>query len=372
MRGPPLHPFVFKLGRIGDMVMLTAALRLLHARYGKPCYLAAADSWAPEIYLGLSEVAECWPLPRQAPFLLGSTWRAILRALRDTAPGPVYVFEHHRRQVPRIRRLLWLSGIDPQRVVNIDTQPGTELLWLDCLMQFARRTPPAFAESDYPVPPGSADGVPHLCVLPSERDGRDEWLRQRGWRGEPLILVQPGNHRTMGQRRIRHWRDRDDKIWPASHWAELLRRINSEMPGALILLRGAAAEVSLLEHIRRQAALPRVVVAETPLRLLFALCERAHSMISVDTGPAHAAAALGLPLVVLYGIQSPKVWLPRSSGSGVIGLDGSPPANRVDQISVGSVLSAWRSLFPAGGRAAAGGATGGGLLLTREGGCAGR
>ncbi|HEU5442263.1 MAG TPA: glycosyltransferase family 9 protein, partial [Steroidobacteraceae bacterium] len=295
MRGSPLHPFVFKLGRIGDMVMLTAALRLLHARYGKPCYLAAADFWAPEVYLGLPEVAECWPLPRQAPFLLGSAWPAILRALRGTAPGPVYVFEHHRRQVPRIRRLLWLSGIDPQRVINIDTQPGMELLWLDCLMQFARRTPSAFAESDYPVPPGSFDGVPHLCVLPSERDERNEWLRRRGWRGEPLILVQPGNHRTMGRRRISHWRDRDDKIWPASRWAELLRRINSEMPDAMILLRGAAAEVSLLEHIRREAALPRVVVAETPLRLLFALCECAHSMISVDTGPAHAAAALGLP-----------------------------------------------------------------------------
>ncbi len=112
----PLHPFVFKLGRIGDMVMLTAALRLLHARYGKPCYVVGADAWAPDIYLGLPEVAECWSVPRKAPTFFGFAWPAIVRALRASAPGPVYVFEHHPGQVRRIRRLLRLSGIDPQTV----------------------------------------------------------------------------------------------------------------------------------------------------------------------------------------------------------------------------------------------------------------
>lgn len=347
MVAQPLRPFVIRLGRIGDMVMLTAALRLLHARYGKPCHVVGADAWAPDVYRGLAEVAECWALPRKGPFFFGFAWPAIVRALRQSAPGPIYVFEHHRRQVPRIRRLLSLGGIDLRRVLHIDTEPGTELLWLDCLMQFSMRTPPALCESDYPVPRIPADWLPRLCVLASERSERSAWLRQRGWRGEPLILVQPGNHRTMGLRRISHWRDRDDKVWPAGRWAELLRRIGHEMPDAMILLRGAAPEVSLLQRIRTEAALPRVVVADTPLRLLFALCECAHSMISVDTGPAHAAAALGLPLVVLYGIQSPRVWLPRSSsGSAVIGLGGPPVASRVDQISVDSVFGAWRSMLP--------------------------
>jgi ADP-heptose:LPS heptosyltransferase len=352
MAAQALQPLVFKLGRIGDMVMLTAALRLLHARYGKPCAVVGADAWAPDIFLGLPEVAACWPVPRKAPFVFGLAWPAILGALRRSAPGPIYVFEHHRGQVRRIRRLLRLSGVDPGRCVFIDEAPGNETPWMDAMLRFARRTPPSLSEADYPqpVPPATATGgpvgwTPRLRVLDSERGERDRWLRSRGFRGEPVILVQPGNHRTMGRRRLRNWRGRDDKAWPVERWAELLRRLHAHLPEAMLLLRGAEAEMPLLEAIRAAAALPRVLCAGTALRPLFALCELAHSMISADTGPAHAAAALGLPLVVLYGTQSPRVWLPRSAErSPVVAIGGPPQFERVDQITVDVVFDVWRGL----------------------------
>ncbi|HVU82165.1 MAG TPA: glycosyltransferase family 9 protein, partial [Rhodanobacteraceae bacterium] len=76
-----------------------------------------------------------------------------------------------------------------------------------------------------------------------------------------------------------------------------------------------------------------------------ALCEYATAMISIDTGPAQAAAALGCPLVVLYGAQPPTLWLPRSpTGSPVVALGGLPERNRVDQISLEEVVAAWRAL----------------------------
>jgi ADP-heptose:LPS heptosyltransferase len=355
MAAPPLHPFVIKLGRIGDMVMLTAALRLLHARYGEPCYVVGADAWAPHVYLGLAEVAACWSLPRKAPTIFGFNWPAILRALRETAPGPVYVFEHHEGQVRRIRRLLRLGGIESHRCLFIDEAPGTEHSWLDSLLRFARRTPPALSEADYPAPavPGSA-WSPRLRVLEVERAEREKWLRSRGFRGEPLILVQPGNHRTMGRRRLRNWRGRDDKAWPLERWAQLLHRLHARMPDAMLVLRGAAAEMPLLESIRAAAALPCVTSTSTTLRPLFALCETAHSMISADSGPAHAAAALGVPLVVLYGTQSPRVWLPRGSGgSPVVGVGGPPEFERAEQVSVDAVFEAWCSLGDAAAQAAA-------------------
>ena len=340
----PLYPFVIKLGRIGDMVMLTAPLRLLRARYGKPCCVVGADAWAPEVYRGLSEVEWCGSLPRKAPTLLGLNWLAIRRALRATAPGPVYVFEHHPGQVRRIRRLLRLSGVDPRRCLFIDEAPGTESLWLDALLRFARQTPPALSAADYPEPAG--DWSPRLRVLDVERAERDRWLRARGFRGEPLVVVQPGNHRTMGRRRLRNWRGRDDKLWPVERWVRLLHKLHARLPDARLILRGAAAEMPLLESIRAAAGLTCVTSAGTELRPLFALCEVAHSMISVDSGPAHSAAALGAPLVVLYGTQSSQVWLPRSSnGSPVLGLGGPPQFERAEQISVDAVFDAWCSLI---------------------------
>jgi len=350
----PLRPIVIKLGRIGDMIMLTAALRLLHERYGRPCYVVGADSWSPDIFLGLAEVAECRPLPRKAPTFFGLAWPHVLRALRESAPGPVYVFEHHPGQVRRIRRLLRLSGIDMGRCLFIDEEPGTEVPWLDALLRFARRTPPALSAADYPQPTARRVWSPRLRVLEAERAGRDEWLRSQGYRGEPLILVQPGNHRTMGRRRLRKWRGRDDKIWPVDRWVQLLHALHGRMPEAMLVLRGAAAEMPLLESIRTAAALSCVTSASTALRPLFALCEVAHSMISADSGPAHSAAALGVPLVVLYGTQSSKVWLPRSAtGSPVVAVGGPPRLERVEQISVATVFEAWCSLTDAASQAAA-------------------
>lgn len=348
MTAEPMRPFVIKLGRIGDMVMLTAALRLLHARYGRPCYVVGADAWAPDVYRGLPEVDHCESLPRKAPTYLGLAWLRVVRALRAGAPGPVYVFEHHPPQVRRIRRLLRLGGVDPRRCLFIDEAPGTQILWSDALLRFARRTPAAVSASDYPEPTGCGAWLPRLQVLEPERARRDSWLRSRGWHGQPLVLVQPGNHRTMGRRRLRNWRGRDDKVWPLERWAQLLQLIHARLPQAMILLRGAAAEMPLLEAVRAAAALPCIGTVRTELRPLFALCEMAHSMVSVDSGPAHAAAALGLPLVVLYGIQSPRVWLPRSSnGSPVVPLGGAPEFERAEQISVAAVFEAWCRLAEA-------------------------
>jgi heptosyltransferase-2/heptosyltransferase-3 len=186
-------------------------------------------------------------------------------------------------------------------------------------------------------------------VSDSNRADLAEWLRAKGWIGRPLILVQPGNHRSMSRKRHR-WERRktDDKAWPMERWTTLLRKVHERMPDALIMLRGSDKETPMLERVRAAAACDSVVVIGTDLQRLFALCEAAHSMISVDTGPAHAAAALGLPLAVLYGAEEQRCWLPRSpSGSPVIGVGGPPHSVRVDQIPVDAVFDAWcRVLTP--------------------------
>lgn len=118
------------------------------------------------------------------------------------------------------------------------------------------------------------------------------------------------------------------------------------MPSAVILLCGAPRETLLLSWIREATPLEAVVTAEIPLGRLLALCQVAHDMISVDTGPAHAAAALGLPLLVLFGALAQSEWGPRSSsGSPVVGVGGPPVSRRLDEISVDTVYEAWLSLL---------------------------
>ncbi len=326
------------------MVMVTRLLSLLRRRYGLPCQVVGTGSWTPDVYAGNPDVARVWSFHRHLPFILDRPWPQVRRALRASAPGPIYICERHYRQLPRIRRMLWLSGVDPARCVYL-ADPGPAHL-VDRLVALGACTPAALRAEDYRLPPPAAIDGPRLHVLAAERAACDRWLESNGWSGRPLVLFQPGNHRSMGARRAR-WRRRnvDDKWWPIARWAQLLQRIHDYRNDAVLLLRGAPSEVAMLEEIRALAGIPDVAVVGNGLRALFALSSAAHSMISVDTGPAHAAAALSLPLVVLYGAETASQWLPRSpTGTPVLAVGGPPASPRADQIPVETVFAAWRSL----------------------------
>ena len=352
----PLTPTVFFFCRLGDMVMVTRLLNLLHRRFGRPCQVIGTGSWTPTTYLGNPDVRGVWAFHRHLPFLLDGAWLPVRRALRVSAPGPIYVCERHYRQLPRIRRMLRLSGVDPARCVFLTDFPVIEGQHLvDRMVDLGGRTPAGLRPEDYPVPPVASLDGPRLFVLDGERAERDAWLRARGWDGRELILIQPGNHRSMGPRRER-WRrlNTDDKWWPLERWSELLQRIHRERPAALLVLRGSEEEVPMLQEILAATRLDCAVAVGTTLRQLYALCAGATSVVSVDTGPAHAAAALGVPLVVLYGAESPAHWLPRSpEGSPVVGVGGPPESHRADQVPVDAVFEAWLEAVNRGTTAAA-------------------
>ena len=345
----PLKPTVFFFARLGDMVMVTRMLNLLHRRYGQPCQVIGTGSWTQGTYDGNPDVVGVWAFHRHLPFLLDVAWRPVRHALRASAPGPIYVCEKHYRQLPRIRRMLRLSGADPRRCVFLTERPirkpvqPTDHL-VDRMVALGLRTPANVRAEDYPAPAASTIDGPRLYVLEAERAERDAWLRSQGLAGRELILIQPGNHRTMGPRRARARRlNIDDKWWPIERWAELLQRIHRERPDAVLLVRGSQEEVPLLHEIQAVTGLANVATVGTTLRQLYALCEAASSMVSVDSGPGHAAAALSVPLVVLYGAESPLYWLPRSpSGSPIVAAGGAPTFRRADQVSVDVVFSAWR------------------------------
>jgi ADP-heptose:LPS heptosyltransferase len=219
--------------------------------------------------------------------------------------------------------------------------------WIDRLLRFGSQTPPSVA---VPNPPADSRSnlqwAPSLHVLDPERTRCDEWLRANGWAGRPLILIQPGNFRSMSSSRDRQDRmAADDKAWPVQRWAALFDLVHQRIPEALIMLCGASREGPMLRRVQAAVGQPWVEVAELSLRELFALCESAHSMISIDTGPAHAAAALDVPLVVLYGAEPPARWLPRSgSGSPVVSVGGPPTSMRVDEITVEQVFNSWEAI----------------------------
>jgi ADP-heptose:LPS heptosyltransferase len=342
----PVQPVVICFGRLGDMILLSALLDILHRRYGRPCHVIGAGPWAAQLYATHRDVARTSCLHRYTGFMFDGAWWRTVAALRASRAAPVYVCESGPRKLQRIRRLLKFAGIAPERCLFITDDPlfGMQRHWVDRLVSFGRRMPPAFSAADYPRPSSPPRGAPLLEVSAAARADCAAWLAQQGLGHQPLVLVQPGNHRTMRGSKLR-LSAADDKAWPLERWAALLGEMHRRMPQAAIVLCGAPREVLLLKWLAAAVQLPALVAAELPLSRLLALCECAHSMISVDTGPAHAAAALSLPLVVLFGSQAQAEWLPRSpSGSAVVGIGGPPYSSRVDAITPETVCSAWCAL----------------------------
>jgi len=349
----PSNPVVIWFGRVGDMIMLSALLEILHRRYGKPCRIIGAGTWTAEIYGAHRDVVEVRCLGRHTAFFLDPEWWRALRALRAARGCPVYVCEDFPSKLPRVRRLLRWSGTPASHCVFMEDMLAAAQCrgqapehWVDRLVELGRCTPPAFREADFPWPEPAPRCAPRLTVTPEARAQCRAWLEERGWLDRPLVLVQPGNQRTMKSRSRPRLAADDHKAWPLERWVALLQDVHRRMPQAIIILVGAPQEAAFLEWIRGATKGPPVHTAVLSLTRLFALCAVSHSMISVDTGPAHAAAALGLPLVVLFGAYPPSLWKPRSAvGSPVIGVGGPPTASRLDQIPEPVVFEAWCGLL---------------------------
>ncbi|NUQ48969.1 MAG: glycosyltransferase family 9 protein, partial [Phycisphaerae bacterium] len=107
------------------------------------------------------------------------------------------------------------------------------------------------------------------------------------------------------------------KRWPPARFVELIDRIQSS--GGSCVLLGAPDERPLAAQIAAACRTPPANLAgRTTLRELAAVLEGAERVISQDSGPMHLAAALGRPLVALFGPTSPRRTGPYSGSARVV------------------------------------------------------
>src|SRR5258708_31737381 len=79
-----------------------------------------------------------------------------------------------------------------------------------------------------------------------------------------------------------------------------------------MVLRGTGPEYAVNREVAAWPNMARLysAAAALPIPRLVALLARAAGLITVDSGPAHAAAAVGCPLVVLFGKALPSLYRP--------------------------------------------------------------
>jgi heptosyltransferase-2/heptosyltransferase-3 len=342
-----LRPLVVRCGAMGDMVILLALIAALHRRFGTAVDVLSSGAWTRPLLEGQPGVGRLYMLgSRGAPWWLNAPYRRVVTELRPQMPQPTWVGD----KGPFGPTLLRRAGIgsDWITIADRDCPLGASEHKLDRWLRFAALGPAALP----PLPAGQAamiaEGLrsPPLRVLPQWRADLAAWLHEKRLTDAPLYLIQAGNKRTM-----RWWaprrRDTNTKYWPEDRWAAVIRALLDSDARSRVLLLGVPAEAALNDEIAGLVRSERVVnvARDLPIPRLLALQEHASGMISVDTGPAHSAAALDCPLVALFGEADVRHYFPRSPSGRVealVGRAGDRP--RMMDIGIEDVIAAWRRL----------------------------
>jgi lipopolysaccharide heptosyltransferase I len=108
------------------------------------------------------------------------------------------------------------------------------------------------------------------------------------------------------------------KRWPAGHFAALADRLQQAGLGSVVLLGGASERPDSDAVRHRMQTKPVDLTGQTPVGLLPALLRRAAVLVTNDSGPMHIAAAVGTPVVALFGPTDPRRTGPYGSGHRVL------------------------------------------------------
>ncbi len=106
--------------------------------------------------------------------------------------------------------------------------------------------------------------------------------------------------------------------------AVAIGRALSRSTGLPLICTGQASERERLESVRQGVGAGcRNLAGQTDLLTLAALLQNAVAVVSTDSGPMHMAAALGTPLVALFGPGDPAKFGPRGDRRRIAVLEGS-------------------------------------------------
>jgi lipopolysaccharide heptosyltransferase I len=290
---------ITKPSSLGDIVLALPALRALRMSY-------------PEAKISWLIRPEFAPLIENHPFideiiifdrkLLGKAWfhpgafGALLSLIRKLRRGKFDVIFDFQGLF-RTASLAWLSGCK-KRFGMANAREFATIFYTHKIPQniedihmvdFYLKIIKAAGASDFGVE----------FVFPTNSDAEDsvnKLLVSHGIKGNYAVLISGSAHR--------------DKCWPSERFAQLADKISSQHNLSIVAI-GSGSESETVEEIKENAEVPIANLAgQTSLSELVALLRCAKLAVSNDTGPGHIAAAVEIPLVLIFGRTNPVRLVP--------------------------------------------------------------
>ena len=134
----------------------------------------------------------------------------------------------------------------------------------------------------------TTDAHPHLRLTEVEHAAAHRFLAEAGRTSEQLLIgIHPGGN----------W---EYKLWDAKNYAQLANALCKKQKASILLFAGPN-ERKLQTQVAKMMDAPPILVQTENLRHLAALISVCDVYIGNDTGPMHIAAAVGTPVVALFG-----------------------------------------------------------------------
>jgi heptosyltransferase III len=275
---------------LGDIVLLGSVLRNLRLHWPASSIAVLTQAAYAGVLRVNPDVDAALTFPQRA-----TGWLRFLGALRR----------------PRFTHVLDFDNTDKTALVTRLTRAGVRATFDRELVPFRYRwvytdtaqVTNAFYDShhitDTYLALPAAIGVPihsrevRLVPQPGDVAGAQKLVS----RGGNKVLVHPGTRSPF-------------RVWPAERFADVCDRLQDKL-GAQVFLTAGPGEQSLVAQIRSHARTHLGTLdAPRDTGRLAALLAQFDAVLCHDSGPMHIAAAVGTPVVALFGSQNATIWRP--------------------------------------------------------------
>ena len=299
---------VIKPASLGDVLMSTAFLAALRAHLPQADITVLVTSWAEAALAGnphCNRLLDAGSVGFPGRYGLGA-YRSCVSRVRQEGFTHCFVLDRSPLMalLPRLAGIPWRAGLDSAgRGIALhvgvpcrDDRHEAEL-YLDVLRAVGIDiTKPRL----------------HFRPRPSDSDMISHLLAKHDLaHAAPLIAVHPGGGMNPGQQLV-------SKRWPTAGFTALAERLAGTRGGKVVLV-GGTDDAPAIEAIQEGVNPHSLFVAGSlSFPQLGALLQRCDLFIGNDSAPMHLAAAVGTPVIALFGPTSPERYGPYGVESAVV------------------------------------------------------
>ena len=287
---------------VGDAILSEPLVAVLREPLGEPIVDVLAPPWCAAVYARMRGIGHIVENPLGHGELGLGRRRALAREIRARAYTYAFILPNSFKSA----LIPWFAGI-PRRIGYAGE--GRRAL----LTETRRLDPKAFPRLvdrfvALAVPKGRLIPTPPAPVLvPNAANAAAAMRALKLSTHRPIAIFCPGAEYGPAKR------------WPAEHFIALARRLLEE--GYAVWLLGSPNDQAAALPIAAAIPAVRDLTGRTDLGTAIDLLSLASIVVSNDSGLMHAAAAVGRPLVALFGSSSPEYTPPLSPLAQVAKID---------------------------------------------------